>query len=221
MFCLMFIVLLLLSLLVFFFLKKASFLNTSKQRKLLILGSAPYMQAWVTKNLQWFMDHNYEIVTFNNSWKLVSDITKITWHSSSDHWNAGTYVPTESEKHRFNKYKIHTDHDKSAKLYNQSISTMFFNVLYHYIYDAHVHKYPLHIVVIGCDMIYSKEKDTFYSHIEGNKAKSDPINRLGVVNLDKECNHSFVVSKLHNVELYNASEKNSRLPYPRFTNHST
>ena len=179
------------------------------------------MQAWVTENLQWFIDHNYEIVTFNNSWKLVSDITKITWHSSSDHWNAGTYVPTESEKHRFNKYKIHTDQDKSAKLYNQSISTMFFNVLYHYIYDAHVHKYPLHIVVIGCDMIYSKEKDTFYSNVEGNKAKSDPINRLGVVNLDKECNHSFVVSKLHNVELYNASEKNSRLPYPRFINHST
>ena len=106
MFCLMFIVVLLLSLLVFSFFKKASFLNTSKQRKLLILGSAPYMQAWVTGNLQWFIDHNYEIVTFNNSWKLVSDITKITWHSSSDHWNAGTYVPTESEKYRFNKYKI-------------------------------------------------------------------------------------------------------------------
>ena len=214
MFYLILIVLLLLSLLFFFFPK-------NRQRKVLILGSAPYMQAWVTKNLQWFVDNNYDIVTFNNSWKLIPDITKTTWHSSLDHSNAGTYVPSELDKHQFKGYKIHTDNDVSVKLYHQSISTMFFNVLYHYIHDSYVNKYPLHVVVIGCDMMYAKEKDTFYSHIDGNKAKNDPINRLGIVNLDKECNHSFVVSKLYRVELYNASEKRSRLPYPRFTEHST
>ena len=212
---------LLLILIFFSFLKKVYCFYTNRKRKLLILGSAPYMKEWVTKNLQWFMDNNYEIVTFNNSWKLISDITKVTWHSSLDHWNAGTYVPSDLDILRFKNYKIHSDFDESTILYKQSNSTMFFNVLYHYIYDAYVNKSPLHIVVIGCDMIYSKDKDTFYSDIKGNKATSDPINRLGVVNLDKECKHSFMVSQLHHVELYNASEKKSRLPYPRFTNHLT
>jgi hypothetical protein len=38
------------------------------------LGSAPYMKDWVTKHLKWFIENNYKIVCFNNSWKLVEPI---------------------------------------------------------------------------------------------------------------------------------------------------
>lgn len=216
---LFFLIIILLSLMNVFFCKHFSYKKF--YRKVLIIGSAPYMNTWIKKHLQWFIDNNYDIVTFNNSWKLLPDTTNTTWHSSIDHSYAGTYIPSDSEKNSFKKYLIHTDTDKSVRLYKQSVSTMFFNVLYHYIYDSYVNKYNLHVVVIGCDMIYTKDKDTFYSHIPGNKAKNDPINRLGVVSLDKECNHSFIVSKMYNVELYNASDNKSRLPYPRFTNHFT
>lgn len=193
-----------------------------KTHKILILGSAPYMKSWVKDHLQWFEKNNYHIVTFNNSWKLVPDISKIVWHCSNDHSIAGTYVPSNKEKTKFLKYIIHNDTDKSNVLYKRFVTTMFLNIIYHYIYNHIIEKkHHLHIVVIGCDMIYKKEKDTFYSDIPGNKAANDPIIRLGDERLNDELVHSLKLCKSNQIDIYNASEHESRLPYPRFRNHLT
>jgi hypothetical protein len=48
--------------------------KTMTHTKFLVLGSAPYMKDWVTKHLKWFIENNYKIVCFNNSWKLVEPI---------------------------------------------------------------------------------------------------------------------------------------------------
>lgn len=193
----------------------------SQRHKILILGSAPYMQKWVSDHLQWFKNNHYSIVTFNNSWKLVPDPSDLIWHSSLDHSDKGTYVPSREETRQFKRYHIHSDDDESVRLYYQKKSTMFFNVLYHYIYDSYLKKYPLHVVVVGCDMIYKKEQDTFYSHTRESKAKNDPINRLGVQNLNNESNHSLNLCRSQHVDIYNASMYESRLPYPRFRIHLT
>ena len=70
-------------------------------------------------------------------------------------------------------------------------------------------------------MIYKKEKDTFYSDIPGNKAANDPIIRLGDEQLNDELVHSLKLCKSNQIDIYNASEHESRLPYPRFRNHLT
>lgn len=61
---------------------------------------------------------------------------------------------------------------------------MFLNVLY-YLLHFKVEKVEK-IVVIGCDMIYSKEGDTFYSDLKISKASNDPINKWGKKGLDIE-----------------------------------
>lgn len=181
-------------------------------RKVLIIGSAPYMSKW--NHLQWFIDNEYEIATFNNSWKLVSDISKVCWHSSTDHRSAGTYVPNKEERQRFQFVKIHKYRDPHLEFYKQKQTTMFFNVLYYYLYQGCYDE----IVVVGCDMIYRSSKgDTFYSNELNSKAKNDPLNNLGETGLTKECAHVWELSQTRNVSVYNASESTeTRLLFPKF-----
>lgn len=185
-----------------------------KMSKVLIIGSAPYMSKW--NHLQWFIDNEYEIATFNNSWKLVPDISKVCWHSSTDHRSAGTYVPNKDELQRFRFVKIHKYKDPHLKLYEQKHTTMFFNVLYYYLFQGVYRE----IVVIGCDMTYkSPNGDTFYSNEPNSKAKNDPLNQLGETGLTTECTHAWELCQMKNVSVYNASKSTeTRLLFPRFKN---
>jgi len=190
-------------------------LKPKPNQKFLIIGSAPYMRDWVPKHLKWFLRNGYQVATFNNSWKLVPIEHISYWFDSGEHDKKGTFIPNKHEEARMNK--IHTtDTDPSAKyFYTKPMkSTMLFNVLYHFMY-IHLTE-PCTLVVVGCDMQYTKEGDTFYSHLKNSKAANDPINRLGESHLERELESS----NSHGFKMYNAStEAKTRLPYPRFRDH--
>jgi len=187
----------------------------SPSNKYLIIGSAPYVKEWVRDNLSWFVENNYKIVVFNNSWKLVDLPLIHKWHHSDNHLSAGTFVPTTDEKRSMNAIQQHMDTDTSNHLYkNPTKTTMFCNIMYYYI-----HKHPCEIVIVGCDMMYSKSGDTFYSHLKTSKASNDPILRLGEKGLNDELDHCYDMCKKYAVIVHNASVEKTRLPFPRFTDH--
>ena len=188
--------------------------------KCVILGSAPYMKKWCEDNLKWFVDNDYKIITFNNSWKLVKDIKLISeWHRSTDHGIKGTFLPTKEETTCF-KTNLHTcemAHKMkiSEKYLKYNGGTMFLNIMYYIL----VEKMYYEVVVIGCDMIYTKQGDTFYSDLSANKARNDPLNKYGDTGLNNELEHCRKQYQQHNVKLYNASNYESRLTFDRFTDH--
>jgi hypothetical protein len=56
--------------------------------------------------------------------------------------------------------------------------TTFFDVLYYYWLLFHKHKHPITVAAVGNDMIYSKQGDTFYSHLSlssKSRERSDPV----------------------------------------------
>ena len=207
--------------------------KTTVPTKFLVLGSAPYMNDWVPKHLKWFIDNDYKIICFNNSWKLVEPTSFIhMWfHSISFNNSGGTYVPTTSEiplskRIVHSQYNQHKECEQSVlprpdpkipvanKLYNCSKrTTMFFDVIYCIL---KTYGENADVVVIGCDMIYTKNGDTFYSHLNVSKARNDPIINLGEAGLNAELLHSLKMYDKYGYSIKNASTYETRLPYPKF-----
>lgn len=166
------------------------------------------------------MDKDYKIITFNNSWKLVKDPKLISeWHRSTDHNTKGTFTPTNSDMKQFETI-LHTcemakEMKISEKYLKYNAGTMFLNIMYYIL----VKKMYYEVVVVGCDMIYTKQGDSFYSDLPESKAKNDPLNKYGETGLNNELEHCCKQYKQYNVNLYNASNYESRLPFERFTDH--
>lgn len=186
--------------------------------KYLIVGSAPYIKVWVEKHLQWFVDNEYKIIPFNNAWSAIPMENIYEWHKPNDSNKHGTLIPSKEihEKmkiithiqnlHNF-KHLVHNKHKNS--------STMLFNVLY-YLLTNNIDQFTA--TIIGCDMIYKKNGDTFYSHLPISKASNDPINKFTDKELSNELKNIERLYKKHSCIINNASEsKETRLPYDRFS----
>jgi hypothetical protein len=177
------------------------------------------MNEWINTHLQWFVDRRYKIITFNNSWKLIHPPRLIhEWHSSDNHSTSGTFVPTKDEAKEFGNVTVHHCHDDYEHLYlDYKCGTMFLNVIYNMLLH---HNKPYDLVVIGCDFMYNKDGDTFYSSEPGNKARNDPLMLWGKQGLKNELNNSQTqYDKRKDVNIYNASVNNTLLPYKRFVKH--
>jgi len=190
-------------------------------KKFLVIGSAPYIKEWIPKYLDEFINNGYEIITFNNSWKAVP-IDKINlWHMPADFLKAGTLLPTCQEKQRMSIYQHDAGVEAYQSLYlsnywwSNNTGTMFLNVIYYHL----LNNSPCEVVVIGCDMIYSKSGDTFYSSQKNNKARNDPLLLYGEQGLAKQLKHSKQQFEKYNCKIFNASTSVSRLPYQLFTKH--
>lgn len=194
--------------------------------KILVLGSAPYMKDWVAEHLEWFVDRGYRIVACNNAWKLVSDLSWIEWHTAENFDTAGTFVPTAQEIRRMKSVKIHLGsereiyHRLGCPHYTDSYldyktGTMFLNIVYYFL---HEHTSPsFEMVVVGFDMVYNKDGDTFYT---SPKARNDPLLLWGREGLNAELRNSWDVFQKRNVRIRNASlQSETSLPYPRFTEY--
>lgn len=191
------------------------FISTDKM-KYLIIGSAPYVSQWIAIYLPWFIENDYKIICFNNSWKLVEFRHIYQWHSSDNFIHRGTFIPTDNEITKFREVIIHKSDKEIAQYYvDFKGGTMFLNTLYYLLHFKKLEK----VVVIGCDMIYSKKGDTFYSDLKISKASNDPINKWGEKGLNNELMNSLNQFKKHNVTILNASENDTRLLYPKFRHH--
>lgn len=196
--------------------------------KFLVVGSAPYMNDWAPKHLEWFIKNDYKIICFNNSWKLIPLSDLYLWFHSSDFESANTFIPTNKEIPGTNRVDSYDRGNRKFpkpkenipcldKLYgNKKCGTMFLNLIYS-ILRAYGDK--CEVVVIGCDMIYTKSGDTFYSHEKISKARNDPLLLWGEEGLTKECNQSYNQFKKYGGTILNASTNATRLPYPKFTAH--
>ena len=132
-----------------------------------------------------------------------------------NHHKAGTYIPTKSELSKLSVIR-HTLSDNYIHFYkNYKGGTMFLNVLY---YLLMTYK-NFELVVIGCDMIYKKNGDTFYSNSQESKARNDPLIAFGEQGLNEELHNSLMNYNKHNIKISNASINDTRLPYPRFTKY--
>jgi hypothetical protein len=197
--------------------------------KYLVIGSAPYMSEWISKHLNWFVENDYRIICFNNSWKLVPLNHIYLWFHSTDFQKANTYVPTMGEIPHTSRINSHGHRDGKLPKFlphipgldalhciKRGIGTMYFNVIYNLLRS---HGTDASVVVIGCDMIYTKNGDTFYSSEKNSKARNDPLNRWGDENLTKECNNSDAMFAKYGNPIMNASTHKTRLPYTKFTKH--
>jgi hypothetical protein len=114
-------------------------------------------------------------------------------------------------------------HDEIKHMYvDYKGGSMYFNTLYNVL--VHYKKrygFDLsEIVVIGCDFVYKKNQDTFYSELPNTKARNDPLLRWGKEGLQNEINKSYDNCRQGNVHIYNASlQDETNLPYPRFTEY--
>jgi len=200
--------------------------------KYLVLGSAPYVSEWVDCHLNWFVEHDYKLVTFNNSWRLIDLDLIHEYHMSDNHETAGTFVMNHEIRRqlgpRLVRHVSPNASDEDVKQLTQDNinyrvkpskygnNTMFFDMVQYFI-DHHV---QADIVFIGCDMMYRNDVDTFYNHVPGHKARPDIVlaydNDFGRVAL--EFQYKFE-QKPYGLRFWNASEHDSRLPFERFRDH--
>jgi hypothetical protein len=183
--------------------------------KILLVGSAPYVKEWSENHVQWFIDNGYKIVPFNNAWKLIPLIHIYEWHKSANNENAGTFVPNDSEKKQMGNIVKHDfNNHKYSHLYVDYLGgTMLFNVLYYYLIH-YPRKYE--IALIGTDLIYKQNGDTFYSKLSESKARNDPLLKYGEKGLNAELQNCLSLYNKSGNIIYNASPYESRLPFKRF-----
>jgi hypothetical protein len=93
---------------------------------------------------------------------------------------------------------------------------MFLNVIYSLLKS---HGTNASVVVIGCDMIYTKSGDTFYSSKKESKARNDPLLKWGDDGLTAECINSEKMFEKYGNAIMNASTYQTRLPYSKFNEH--
>lgn len=188
----------------------------------LIIGSAPYVSEWINLYLEYFEKRNYKIICFNNSWKAGVPLDMIDeWHHSNNHGTAGTYKPTISELKCFGTSIHHYNNGGLRDLYLRFRrgGTMFFNVMYSLLSRA---EEPSQFVVVGCDFIYEKFDDTFYSDRPESKAAADPLLRYTPEELTEEAQHCYCLFESATKGphfVLNASQYESLLGWPRFTDH--
>ena len=139
---------------------------------------------------------------------------------ADNHNLAGTFIPNKEEKTKFETIVHNEKMARCTKIFDQYVhykgGTMFFNTMYYILLKSEANSA---VVVIGCDMIYNKNGDTFYSNMEGSKAKNDPIIRYGEKGLEIEINNCKTLFEAKNIKLYNASTLTSRLTFNRFDIH--
>lgn len=192
--------------------------NKQPADKFLILGSAPYAKEWVNQHLDWFVTNGYRILPMNNAHKLVPPSLVYEWHKPSDYSTYGSFHVNSKYMNQMQSIVTHChDNFDYIRFYknHKGEGTMMFNVLYYLLRN---HEYPITVVIVGSDLVYHKQGDTFYSMLPGNKARNDPINKYTDVELNEELQHVHVLYKQRNHLLLNGSDQTeTRLPFDRFT----
>jgi hypothetical protein len=194
----------------------------NQRTKYLLVGSGPGVQSWIQNHLQWFLAHDYKIIVFNNSWKTVPLRHIFAYYKPNDSQKHGTFIPSNSELKEMNKIvEFHGDKQNMRHFYlnygKTKVTTMFFNALY-YLLTQHV--YSFSVVVVGCDMIYKKNGDTFYSHLNISKATNDPVNKYSDEELSNELKNIQKQYDYHSCDISNASlMSETRLPFRRFSDY--
>ena len=173
-------------------------------KRILLLGSAGYMNEWVDKNKGRFP--HYYLYAINNAWALATEQIH-TWLFPNDFFKREqTVKPVLDQMIRWNTVRNFLD---TPHWYNQKSSgTMILNALCHIINQNHGTNYEFYIA--GCDLVYGTGNDHFYP---GGMA--DPL-RLGDDYLVTELARLKRKFEREGVEVYNVGDQEKTLlPFQR------
>ncbi len=172
------------------------------KKRILLIGSAPYMQSWISDNEEGIKHHF--IYALNNAWALYPHRIH-TWLYSSDFFKLPqTLKPTAEQMSEWNTVVKFLD---APIWYNKKESgTMILNALCHILNQNH--GTPFELRIAGCDLVYGKGKDHFY---EGGTP--DPV-LLGTDYLRTELERLKKKAERVGVDIYNVGgQTESILPF--------
>jgi hypothetical protein len=187
--------------------------------KYLVFGSAWYIEDWCEENNSHF--HGPCLVAINNSAQVVSRHFKLhRWYVGTDFFILKHQRDPEFDIHSYSNNYLHgypsvISGDFLTRPYGYSDpmgGTMLLNVCYDLLNKAMLRHEKCTIGVIGCDMVYTREKSHFY---EGGT--DDPL-RVGESVLNgylADLKRQFEFS--HN-EIFNLSDvDDTRLPFDKIS----
>lgn len=142
-------------------------------KKILLLGSAPYIGEWYERKGASYRASGYLICPINNAWSVCQNHIH-TWYRSEDYFYIpATMKPSNEQRESWNEVVEMLD----FPFYYQKRGgggTILLNVLCHLMNAAFSTKTGLWLSLAGCDLIYKGSgKDWFYG-----KGTPDPM-RLG------------------------------------------
>lgn len=179
-------------------------------RKILLLGSAPYVSEWYTTHGEKYEKDGFKLAAINNSW-AVSPGNLQMWFRSEDYFFIPTTKkPTEEQRSGW----VETVEMLDFPFYYQKRGgggTILFNVICHLMNMTFANKTKLWLSMAGCDLIYKPgAKNWFYG-----KGTPDPM-RLGEQRLRDTLTMFKEMAEKFNCVLANAGgQEETLLPFAR------
>ncbi len=178
-------------------------------KKILLLGSAPYITDWYEKNGQKYIQDGFILCALNNAWMVSPNEVRV-WFKAEDFGMIKTSkIPSKDYESKW--ITISRWNDVPFFYTNRRGGTMLLNVLCHLINESFYNRERLFIAIAGSDLTYSARNSWFYGN--GNP---DPLNfseqfikeSLAHIKYASEClGHTIV-----NV----GGQDQSTLPFARF-----
>ncbi len=175
-------------------------------KKILLLGSAPYMPKWIEKHHD--VLNQFTVYAMNNAWALCPELIHTWLHSTDFHSLEYTLKPTGKQR---SKWRGLTHYLTEPYWYDkQSNGTMILNVLSHILNEFVQEKECGQVFVAGCDLNYLKG----ISFYKGGQA--DPM-RFGELYLAHELDKLEKAYHDKGIGIFNAGNKQkTMLPFIRW-----
>ena len=178
-------------------------------RKILLLGSAPYIVDWYKANGSRFIDAGYSLQAMNNAWAVDPDRLQV-WYRAEDYFVIPASVMPTWEQ-RFKWLEICRWNDVPFFYTNRRGGTMLLNVLCHLLNESFYNKIPLFIAIAGADQVYKGDKDWFYG-----KGTADPM-KFGKDFISESLQHiKYASEKLGHTIVNAGDQEETLLPFARY-----
>ena len=190
-------------------------------RKVLVLGSAPYISGWWKKYGEGFIGDGWTVAAINNAWEVPGNDLDY-WLHPVDFTKKGppdnvprnsrlaTFVNQDYYAGSWNNYMNWLI--KPSWLTNQQIQTMILVSLHHLFNEANADGCKIDVAVAGSDLVYPKDGPT---HFYG-EGTPDPL-RFTEIQLRHELEMINYAYTNHGCRVYNAGgQGETLLPFERF-----
>lgn len=122
-------------------------------KKILLLGSAPYVKDWYKQNGSKYFHDGFQLATINNAWAVCPERV-VMWFRSEDYFFIPNMLkPNDAQRARFIEIVEMLDYPFFYQKKGGG-GTILFNVLCHLMNSAFSTKTKLWVSLAGCDMVY-------------------------------------------------------------------
>lgn len=187
----------------------AHFKKKENMRKILVIGSAPYIVRWYNKHRSVLLRDGYTICAINNAWAVSREDTQV-WFHSTDFFTLDNTVKPDIKKDMLKTWEI-THYKAEPYWYDkQESGTMILNVLAHILNELVTNKVKGDVFIAGCDLNYNNVINHFYCN-----GQNDPM-RFGEDYLVNELIKMGNNYEHEGIGIYNVGgREDSLLPFKR------